>query len=80
MERASDDTSTSTSGNHVARHLKVEALTTVRQLERFLAKSVAKQWYDWDRPTFQFVQKIRSEAPMTFTYQVRRVLYKKLLF
>ncbi|GBP81615.1 E3 ubiquitin-protein ligase Ufd4 [Eumeta japonica] len=66
VERAIDDSS-GNNGNS-ARNLKVEALTTVRQLERFLAKAVARQWYDMERSTFQFVQKIKSEAPLTFIY------------
>nr|XP_049696410.1 E3 ubiquitin-protein ligase Ufd4 isoform X6 [Helicoverpa armigera] len=72
VERANDETtedSTSNNGNNAGRNLKVEALTTVRQLERFLAKSVARQWYDMDRATFNFVQKIKAEAPITFTYE-----------
>lgn len=73
MERASDDSteeSTANNGNNAGRNLKVEALTTVRQLERFLAKSVARQWYDMERSTFNFVQKIKAEAPIVFTYDV----------
>ncbi|XP_050562022.1 E3 ubiquitin-protein ligase Ufd4 isoform X2 [Spodoptera frugiperda] len=71
VERANDEAtedSMSNNGNNAGRNLKVEALTTVRQLERFLAKSVARQWYDMDRSTFNFVQKIKAEAPITFTY------------
>ncbi|XP_061382939.1 E3 ubiquitin-protein ligase Ufd4 isoform X3 [Danaus plexippus] len=69
VERANEETSEeSAANNNAGRSLKVEALTTIRQLERFLAKSVARQWYDMDRSTFHFVQKIKSEAPMTFTY------------
>lgn len=73
VERANDEAtedSMSNNGNNAGRNLKVEALTTVRQLERFLAKSVARQWYDMDRSTFNFVQKIKAEAPITFTYDV----------
>ncbi|KAH9632321.1 hypothetical protein HF086_010246 [Spodoptera exigua] len=71
VERANDEATEDTmsnNGNNAGRNLKVEALTTVRQLERFLAKSVARQWYDMDRATFNFVQKIKAEAPITFTY------------
>lgn len=74
VERANDESTEDTSsnnGNNAGRNLKVEALTTVRQLERFLAKSVARQWYDMERTTFNFVQKIKAEAPITFTYEVR---------
>ncbi|XP_075974735.1 ubiquitin fusion-degradation 4-like isoform X4 [Anticarsia gemmatalis] len=71
VERANDETAeetTANNGNNAGRNLKVEALTTVRQLERFLAKSVARQWYDMERATFNFVQKIKAEAPIVFTY------------
>ncbi|XP_050346752.1 E3 ubiquitin-protein ligase HECTD1 isoform X1 [Nymphalis io] len=69
VERANDETSEeSVINNNAGRNLKVEALTTVRQLEKFLAKSVARQWYDMERSTFHFVQKIKSEAPINFTY------------
>ncbi|XP_060803615.1 E3 ubiquitin-protein ligase HECTD1 [Amyelois transitella] len=71
VERANEDSnedSGSNNGNNAGRSLKVEALTTVRQLERFLAKSVARQWYDMDRATFNFTQKIKAEAPITFNY------------
>ncbi|KAL0831252.1 hypothetical protein ABMA28_002100 [Loxostege sticticalis] len=71
VERANEDTnddSGSNNGNNAGRNLKVEALTTVRQLERFLAKYFARQWYDMDRSTFTFVQKIKAEAPITFAY------------
>ncbi|CAK1540512.1 unnamed protein product [Leptosia nina] len=68
VERASEDTSDDSTSNNSSRNLRVEALTTVRQLERFLAKSVARQWYDMERATYNFVQKIKSEAPISFTY------------
>lgn len=76
MERANDDTSEeSVANNNAGRNLKVEALTTVRQLERFLAKSVARQWYDMERSTYHFVQKIKAEAPLNFTYDVRFIQF-----
>ncbi|XP_039751329.1 E3 ubiquitin-protein ligase Ufd4 isoform X6 [Pararge aegeria] len=69
VERSNDDTSEETvTNNNAGRTLKVEALTTVRQLERFLAKCVARQWYDMERSSFNFVQKIKAEAPVNFTY------------
>ncbi|XP_026315369.1 E3 ubiquitin-protein ligase Ufd4 isoform X2 [Hyposmocoma kahamanoa] len=70
VERAAEDSSeeASNNSNNAGRNLKVEALVTIRQLERFLAKSVARQWYDMERSTFHFVQKIKAEAPITFTY------------
>lgn len=74
MERANDDAvedpNANAVGNNNGRNLKVEALTTVRQLERFLAKSVARQWYDLDRASFHFVQKIKNDGPVTFNYDV----------
>lgn len=76
VERAAEDSSeeTSNNSNNAGRNLKVEALVTIRQLERFLAKSVARQWYDMERSTFHFVQKIKAEAPINFTYDVSLVL------
>lgn len=78
MERANDDSvedpNANPVGNNNGRNLKVEALTTVRQLERFLAKSVARQWYDMERATFHFMQKIRTDGPVTFTYDVSFML------
>ncbi|CAG9785575.1 unnamed protein product [Diatraea saccharalis] len=71
VERANEgstEESNCNNGNNAGRNLKVEALTTVRQLERFLAKYFARQWYDLERSTFNFVQKIKTEAPITFTY------------
>lgn len=71
VERAQDETGSTGSGSsNAARNLKVEVLTTVRQLERFLAKCVARQWYDMDRAGFAFVTKIKNEAPITFNYDV----------
>lgn len=50
------------------RSLKMEPLATVRQLERFLLKMVAKQWYDYERTTFNFIKRI-MESNVTFNYQ-----------
>ena len=50
--------------------LKMEPLASLKQLDRFLLKMVAKQWFDHDRSTFSFIKKIRESAPITFTYQV----------
>ncbi|KAJ2942645.1 hypothetical protein O0L34_g2114 [Tuta absoluta] len=70
VERATEENGeeASNNSNNAARNLKVEALVTIRQLERFLAKAVARQWYDMERATFNFVQRIKAEAPITFTY------------
>jgi len=56
--------------DRTGRCLKTEPLTTVRQLEKYLLKMVAKQWYDFDRSTFNFVKKLKeSKASIKFTYQ-----------
>ncbi len=48
--------------------LKMEPLASVRQLERFLLKMVAKQWFDHDRSTFNFIKQIQEGAPLTFSH------------
>ena len=55
--------------DRTGRTLKMEPLATVKQLERFLVKMVAKQWYDYDRPTFNFVKHAAKVGTITFTYQ-----------
>ncbi|XP_019870714.1 E3 ubiquitin-protein ligase HECTD1 isoform X2 [Aethina tumida] len=50
------------------RGLKMEPLATVAQLERYLLKMVAKQWYDYDRSTFQFLKKMRDPKYQTFKH------------
>jgi E3 ubiquitin-protein ligase HECTD1 len=42
------------------RNLKMEPLTTIGQLNKFLLKMVAKQWYDMDRSTFLYLKKLRE--------------------
>ena len=51
------------------RSLKMEPLSTVSQLERYLLKMVAKQWYDFERSTFMFVRKLKEGARITFRHQ-----------
>lgn len=51
------------------RNLKMEPLTTVTALERYLLKMVAKQWYDYDRSSFNFVKKLKEGQTITFTHQ-----------
>ena len=52
------------------RSLKMEPLTTITALERYLLKMVAKQWYDYERHTFNFVKKLKEpSAKITFTHQ-----------
>lgn len=50
------------------RGLKMEPLSTVAQLERYLLKMVAKQWYDYDRSTFQFLKKLKEPKHQTFRH------------
>ncbi|GFO27459.1 E3 ubiquitin-protein ligase hectd1-like protein, partial [Plakobranchus ocellatus] len=52
------------------RCLKMEPLTTVADLERYLLKMVAKQWHDFERQTFNYVKKLKEPGiSMTFTHQ-----------
>lgn len=46
--------------DRTGRCLKMEPLSTVAQLERYLLKMVAKQWYDHDRSSFAFVKKLKE--------------------
>ena len=48
--------------------LKMEPLASVRQLERFLLKMVAKQWYDYERTSFNFIKKAGDTAPLQFNH------------
>lgn len=50
------------------RGLKMEPLSTVAQLERYLLKMVAKQWYDYDRATFQFLKKLKEPKYQVFRH------------
>jgi E3 ubiquitin-protein ligase HECTD1 len=52
--------------------LKMEPLASLKQLDRFLLKMVAKQWFDHDRSTFAFIKKIRENAPISFSHQARK--------
>lgn len=65
LEKAQGD---STLIDRTGRSLKMEPLSTVAQLERYLLKMVAKQWYDYDRTTFQFLKKLREEKYRSFRY------------
>merc|ERR1719410_2340444 len=40
------------------RSLKMEPLATVKQLEKYLLKMVAKQWYDFDRSSYKFIKSL----------------------
>lgn len=50
------------------RGLKMEPLATVEQLEKYLLKMVAKQWYDYERSSFQFLRKLRDQKYQTFKH------------
>ena len=48
----------------------MEPLTTIADLERYLLKMVAKQWYDFERHTFNFVKQLKEPVTsLTFTHQ-----------
>ncbi|XP_053207496.1 E3 ubiquitin-protein ligase HECTD1-like isoform X2 [Panonychus citri] len=67
LERASGETALI---DRTGRCLKCEPLTTVNQLEKYLLKMVAKQWYDYDRSTFTFVKKLKEcKNGLKFTHQ-----------
>ncbi len=42
--------------------LKMEPLASIGQLEKFLLRMVAKQWFDYDRTTFRFIRQATSVA------------------
>ena len=46
--------------DRTGRNLKMEPLTTIAQLNKFLLKMVAKQWYDLDRTSFLFLKKLKE--------------------
>ena len=47
---------------------KMEPLASVKQLERFLLKMVAKQWFDHDRNTYTFIKNIVDRSPIAFAH------------
>lgn len=51
------------------RTLKMEPLATVNQLENYLLKMVAKQWYDYDRTSFTFYRKLKDGPAVVFRHQ-----------
>ncbi|XP_028141816.2 E3 ubiquitin-protein ligase HECTD1 isoform X2 [Diabrotica virgifera virgifera] len=65
LEKAAGD---STLIDRSGRSLKMEPLATVSQLERYLLKMVAKQWYDYDRSTFQFLKKLKESKYQVFKH------------
>lgn len=54
--------------DRTGRGLKMEPLSTVGQLEKYLLKMVAKQWYDFERSTFQFLKKLKDTKYQTFKH------------
>jgi hypothetical protein len=51
------------------RILKVEPLANISHLEKYIAKMVIKQWYDYDRPNLYFVKALNENLPFTFEYE-----------
>ncbi|KAI1295344.1 E3 ubiquitin-protein ligase HECTD1 [Halotydeus destructor] len=58
LERASSETGLI---DRSGRCLKAEPLTTVGQIEKYLLKMVAKQWFDHDRSTYTFVKLLKEK-------------------
>ncbi|XP_055645002.1 E3 ubiquitin-protein ligase Ufd4 isoform X2 [Toxorhynchites rutilus septentrionalis] len=46
--------------DRTGRNLKMEPLATVGQLNKYLLKMVAKQWYDMDRSSFLYLKKLKD--------------------
>lgn len=65
LEKASGESSLI---DRTGRGLKMEPLSTVTQLERYLLKMVAKQWYDYERSSFQFLKKLRESKYQSFKH------------
>ncbi|XP_030384649.1 E3 ubiquitin-protein ligase Ufd4 [Scaptodrosophila lebanonensis] len=66
LERAASE---STLFDRTGRTLKMEPLATIGQLEKYLLKMVAKQWYDLDRSTYFYLKKLREKKNgLTFTH------------
>ena len=48
----------------------MEPLTSVGDLEQYLLKMVAKQWYNFDRNSFHYVKQLKEMGmSRTFVYQ-----------
>ncbi|XP_034255114.1 E3 ubiquitin-protein ligase HECTD1 isoform X1 [Thrips palmi] len=54
--------------DRTGRSLKMEPLSTVAQLERYLLKMVAKQWYDHERSSFSFVRRLKETSKISFQH------------
>jgi ankyrin repeat protein len=50
------------------RVLKVEPLANVSHLEKYIAKMVVKQWYDYERSTLNFIKSLEGKLPYDFKY------------
>ncbi|XP_055588609.1 E3 ubiquitin-protein ligase Ufd4 isoform X2 [Uranotaenia lowii] len=48
--------------DRTGRNLKMEPLATVGQLNKYLLKMVAKQWYDMERSSFLFLRKLKTSV------------------
>uniref|UniRef100_A0A1Q3G3F2 E3 ubiquitin-protein ligase n=2 Tax=Culex tarsalis TaxID=7177 RepID=A0A1Q3G3F2_CULTA len=46
--------------DRTGRNLKMEPLATVGQLNKYLLKMVAKQWYDMERTSFLYLKKLKE--------------------
>lgn len=56
--------------DHSGRFIKMEPLTTVKEVEKYILKMVSKQWYDYERSTFKFVQHFKEcPEPLEFKYE-----------
>ena len=53
--------------DRTGRNLKMEPLATVKQLEKYLLKMVAKQWYDFERSSYGFIRSLEN-GPVTFNH------------
>lgn len=66
LERAPNET---TLFDRSGRTLKIEPLTKVGQLKQFLLKMVARQWYDMDRSSYNFLKILKENKGMTFKHK-----------
>uniref|UniRef100_A0A336LX55 E3 ubiquitin-protein ligase n=1 Tax=Culicoides sonorensis TaxID=179676 RepID=A0A336LX55_CULSO len=66
LERAPSE---STLYDRTGRTLKMEPLATVGQMNKYLLKMVAKQWYDMDRANFYYLKKLKENPDLCFKHQ-----------
>ncbi|KAK4336816.1 hypothetical protein RND71_043695 [Anisodus tanguticus] len=55
--------------DRTGRCMKTEPLATVSQLEDFLVKMVAKQWYDHERSSLNFIKKTKEAKKLEFIHE-----------